>query len=85
LGLASSRRVLRPSGETQLAGIGGIFGERRLSPASCTHGWALSQKISLAGFTQLASSSVPANIIVIFGMISASSMSADPHAGQKRR
>jgi len=37
------------------------------------------------GFTQLASSSVPANIIVIFGMISASSMSADPHAGQKRR
>jgi len=27
----------------------------------------------------------PTNIIVIFGMISASSMIADPHAGQKRR
>ena len=85
LGLAPGRRVLRPSGETQLAGIGGIFGERRLSPPRCTQGCALSQKISLAGLTQLASSSVPAIIIVIFGMISASSMSADPHAGQKRR
>jgi hypothetical protein len=85
LGLAPSRRLQKPSRAAQLAGIGGIFGERRLSPPSCTHGWALSQKISLAGLTQLASSSVPAIIIVIFGMISASSISADPHAGQKRR
>jgi hypothetical protein len=43
-----------------LAGAGGIFGERRLSPPSCTHGCALSQKISLSGLTQLASSRVPA-------------------------
>ena len=77
--------VLRPSQEAQLAGIGGIFGERRLSPPRCTHDCALSQKISLAGSTQLASSRVPAITIVIFGMISASSMIADPHAGQKRR
>ena len=45
----------------------------------------LSQKISIPGFTQLASSSVPAMIIVTFGMTSASSINADPHSGQKRR
>jgi hypothetical protein len=37
------------------------------------------------GFTQLESSSVPAMIIVTLGIISASSMSVDPHSGQKRR
>ena len=47
--------------------------------------WALSQKISIPGLTQLASSSVPAMIIVTFGMTSASSISVDPHSGQKRR
>ena len=77
--------LLLTNATAQLAGTGGIFGERRLSPPSCTHGCALSQKISLSGLTQLASSSVPAMIIVTFGMISASSISGDPHSGQKRR
>ena len=80
-----SRTLLLTNAAAQLAGSGGIFGEWRLSPPSCTHGCALSQKISLSGLTQLASSSVPAMIIVTFGIISASSISADPHSGQKRR
>ena len=63
----------------------GIFGKRCLSPSRLTQGWALSQKISIPGLTQLASSSVPAMIIVTFGMTSASSISVDPHSGQKRR
>jgi len=64
---------------------GGIFGKRCLSPPRVTHDWALSQKISVDGSTQLGSSSVPAMIIVTSGMTSASSISADPHSGQKRR
>ena len=64
---------------------GGIFGKRCLSPPSCTQGWALSQKISMFGFTQLESSSVPAMIIVTFGMASASSVTDEPHSGQNRR
>src|SRR5271169_4051751 len=63
----------------------GIFGKRCLSPPSSTQGCALSQKISIPGLTQLASSSVPAMIIVTFGMTSASSISVDPHSGQNRR
>src|SRR5215471_10092093 len=85
---SSGRRtaaLLLTNAAAQVADADGIFGERRLSPPSCTHGCALSQKISLSGLTQLASSSVPAMIIVTFGKISASSISADPHFGQKRR
>ena len=73
---SSGRRraaLLLTNAAAQVAGAGGIFGERRLSPPSCTHSCALSQKIALSGLTQLASSSVPAMIIVTFGKISASS------------
>jgi hypothetical protein len=37
----------------------GIFEKRCVSPPSCTHRCALSQKSCIAGFTQLESSSVP--------------------------
>ena len=69
----------------ELVGYPGIFGKRCLSPPSSTQGCALSQNISIPGFTQLESSSVPAMIIATFGMTSASSISVDPHSGQKRR
>ena len=45
----------------------GIFGKRFMSPPRCTQDCALSQKISIAGFTQLASSSVPAPSITTSG------------------
>ena len=78
----ANRTVLRV---IELVGYPGIFGKRCLSPPSSTHGWALSQKISIPGFTQLESSSVPAMIIATLGMTSASSIRVDPHSGQKRR
>jgi len=76
---------LREARVIEFVGYPGIFGKRCLSPPSSTHGWALSQKISIPGFTQLESSSVPAMIIATLGMTSASSISVDPHSGQKRR
>lgn len=63
----------------------GIFGKRFIAPCRSTHDCALSQNISIPGFTQLESSSVPEPSITTSGSASASSAMDEPHSGQNIR
>jgi hypothetical protein len=61
----------------------GIPENLSISPDNPTHGWALSQNISLVGEIQLVSSSVPALTSVRPGKAAASVVMGDPQSGQK--
>ena len=63
----------------------GIFEKRCISPPSCTHRCALSQKSCIAGFTQLESPRVPEVIIAMPGIVPVASAIDEPHSGRNRR
>ena len=55
-----------------------------MPPPSSTQGCALSQKISIVGFSHEVSSNVPARIMLIPGISSGSDRIVDPQFGQNR-